>query len=97
MAVDSDFQTPNHPTVPTTPLQVREEYPGAARSYGLGTTFMKSFDLDQHSNNRFENPYYPFASRQDWQLAYFLLSSGMSMKLINQFLRLELVSLPLDS
>jgi len=70
---------------------VREDYLGAACTHGSGTSFMNNFDLDRFSDLRRTNLYYPFASRQDWQLAFFLLSSGMSMAHIDQFLHLELV------
>jgi hypothetical protein len=52
---------------------------------------MDNFDADTHARYRQENVFYPFASRQDWELALFLLSSGMSMARIDQFLSLELV------
>ena len=70
---------------------VREDYLGAACTHGSGTSFMNDFDLDRFSDLRKTNLYYPFASRQDWQLGFFLLSSGMSMARIDQFLRLEWV------
>jgi hypothetical protein len=69
----------------------REDFPGAGGFAFQGTTFMERFDKDSHSRERSKNPYYPFASRQEWQLGYFLLSSRMSLALINEFLRLDLV------
>jgi len=70
----------------------RENYLGAAETWGRGMTFMDVFDADYHSDERKSNLYYPFASREEWQLGYFLLSSGMSMPKIDLFLRLNLVS-----
>ena len=66
--------------------------PGAAHTYGPGTTFMDKFDCDEHANRRTHNIYYPFSSRSDWQLGAWLLHSHLSIESINQFLHLDLVS-----
>lgn len=71
-------------------------YPGASRIYGPGTTFMNKFDNDQHADQRRQNIYYPFSSRSDWQLGAWLLRSHLSMESIDQFLKLDLVSLPIS-
>lgn len=70
----------------------REEYDSATRSWGAGKTFMENFNLDDFSDRRKENVYYPFASKGDWEMAAFLLRSGMSMALIDDFLKLQFVS-----
>jgi len=70
----------------------REEFANAAREWGAGETFMGNFDLDDFAEQRKKNPYYPFASKEDWEMAAFLLRSGMSMALIDDFLKLQLVS-----
>src|SRR5882762_4127009 len=57
-----------------------------------GHTFMDVFDADPHADKRVENLYYPFASKQDWEMASWLLRSGLSMAAVDRFLRLELVS-----
>ena len=44
-----------------------EEYQGAAKEYGAGTTFMEKFDHDQYAEVHVENLYYPFASRDKWK------------------------------
>ena len=75
------------------PLRFREDHPTAAQCYEGSQTFMTQFDQDEYSAHRKDNLYYPFASFQEWQLGYFLFSSGISMKLINEFLRLDMVSL----
>jgi hypothetical protein len=75
---------------PTQP-HVREDYPTTPNTWPSGVTFMAQFDQDPNAVHRTTNLYYPFASRGEWQLAFFLISCGMSMNLINQFLRLELV------
>ena len=40
-----------------------EVYPGAAQTYGRGSTFMDEFDRDDHATMCEENLYYPWASR----------------------------------
>ena len=69
-----------------------EEYEGAGKQYGVGTTFMREFDDDQYARERVENTYYPFASRDEWELASFLLRSDLSMSSIDSLLSLNLVS-----
>jgi hypothetical protein len=69
-----------------------EEYEGSAEVYGMGTTFMEEFDHDQYAGERVENLYYPFASRDEWELAAFLLRSDLSMASIDMLLSLNLVS-----
>lgn len=69
-----------------------EEYEGAAKEYGTGTTFMDDFDGDQYAGERVNNLYYPFASRDEWEFAAFLLRSDLSMASIDSLLSLNLVS-----
>ena len=69
-----------------------KEYEGAAQSFGSGTTFMDEFNSDTHQSERIDNPYYPFVSKFEWELASFLLFSDLSMALIMMFLSLHLVS-----
>jgi hypothetical protein len=73
-------------------LPFQELYPGAARTFGCGATFMDVFDADIHAETRKQYPYYPFASKEEWQLAAFLLRSDLSMNSIDKFLKLDLVS-----
>jgi len=73
-------------------LPFQESYPGAARTFGRGATFMNVFDADIHAETRKQYPYYPFASKEEWQLAAFLLRSDLSMNSIDKFLKLDLVS-----
>lgn len=58
-----------------------------------GETFMDKFDRDRFAEERKQNLYYPFADRDDWEMGYWLLNSGLSMAAINKFLSLKLVSL----
>ena len=69
-----------------------ETYPGAAKTYGQGTTFVDECGSDTHHGNHKNNIYYPFASQQEWELAAFLLKSKLSMSDIDEFLRLDIVS-----
>jgi hypothetical protein len=71
-----------------------EEYEGAAKEYGTGATFMDEFDRDQYAGERIENLYYPFASRNEWEFAAFLLRSDLSMASIDSLLSLNLVRVP---
>jgi hypothetical protein len=94
MAIDLDPLAQFLPACPPTGTgYFREEFPGVAH-FSTGKTFMQKFDADPHFSKRSDNVHYPFASREDWQLGYFLLSSRMSVALINEFLRLDLVRDP---
>lgn len=68
-----------------------EEYDGAAKEYGVGKSFMMEFNNDSFSNERITNLYYPFKSRAEWEFAFFLLRSDMSMATMDAFLSLKLV------
>jgi hypothetical protein len=68
-----------------------EEYTSAAKTYGVGTTFLGLFNGEKSAKERTDNLYYPFASREEWELAAFLLHSNLSMLAINSFLSLTLV------
>ena len=71
----------------------REVFEGASKTYGKGTTFMAHFDYDKFANERTINLYYPFASKNEWEVASYLLCSTLSMHDIDKFLSLDLVSL----
>ncbi|KAF9528315.1 hypothetical protein CPB83DRAFT_767151 [Crepidotus variabilis] len=58
---------------------------------GRAKTFMERFDEDGHAPKRKTYPYYPFASQKEWELARFLLTSGLSIAAINEFLGLEMI------
>ena len=72
-----------------------EYFPGAAKTYSGGSTFLEKFDMDEFNSCRSSNIYYPFASRGDWQLGSWLLRSGLSMSAMDTFLSLDLVCLVL--
>jgi hypothetical protein len=92
---DTDFKMSSsnsgsfHNTAGTT---YHEEFTGATQEWGVGETFMGKFDLDDFAELHKKNLYYPFTSKDDWEMAAFLLCSGMSMALIDDFLTLQLVS-----
>ncbi|KAF8970295.1 hypothetical protein BDZ97DRAFT_1914618 [Flammula alnicola] len=67
------------------------EHLGASHIFGMGQTFMDKFDSDQYAPRREQNLYYPFASRDEWEFASYLLRSSLSMGAVDQLLRLELV------
>ncbi|KAF8119429.1 hypothetical protein EV363DRAFT_1076614, partial [Boletus edulis] len=47
--------------------------------------------MDTYSFFHRSNLYYPFASHNDWQVANYLLQSGLSMAKIDEYLKLNLV------
>jgi hypothetical protein len=55
-------------------------------------TFMSEFNRDQYAVERLENIYHLFTSRDEWELAAFLLRSNLSMGSIDSLLSLKLVS-----
>lgn len=72
--------------------EVTDYFPGAAKTYGMGYTFLSLFNTDENSVYRKTNLYYPFSCKQDWEIASWLLRSGLSMGKIDTFLSLEMVS-----
>jgi hypothetical protein len=52
---------------------------------------MERFNSDKYSGSRAENMYYPFAGKDEWELGSFLHSSGLSMRKIDEFLKLKMV------
>jgi hypothetical protein len=68
-----------------------KEFKGAGHMFGMGRTFLDDFNADPYGPEREVNLYYPFASKAEWELASFLLLSGVSMANITSFLSLKLV------
>jgi hypothetical protein len=101
MDIDSDSYDPNcNSDVDTDVPQVRttvidsdkpQEFQGVAKPQGKGQSFSEWVDADQFADERINNIYYPFASKSEWQMASFLLRSGMTMKDIDDFLALDMV------
>ena len=69
-----------------------EEFPGAGCTFGKGESFLEDFNNDPYAGERQANLYYPFSSKEEWELTSFLLLSGLSMANITRFLSLKLVS-----
>ncbi|KAG0692530.1 hypothetical protein DFH29DRAFT_1008510 [Suillus ampliporus] len=69
-----------------------EWYEGAGTCYSRdSTTLLDLFDTDEYADCRKDNLFYPFASRNEWEVADFLLRSSLSMAAINEFLALSMV------
>lgn len=68
------------------------QFPGAAKVYGRAKTFMDKFHDDKYSEFRTSNVHYPFSGKAEWELGSFLLSSGLLMRKIDEFLQLQMVS-----
>ncbi|KAG1745488.1 uncharacterized protein EDB91DRAFT_1236361 [Suillus paluster] len=82
--------TPTH-------LDFIDWHPEPSQTYGRGYTFLDLFHSDMNSVYRTANHYYPFSGWKDWEVALWLLHSGLSMAKINTFLSLEMIkSLPLS-
>jgi hypothetical protein len=78
--------------LPALPSFHTEFFQGASKVFGSGETYMDLFSKDKHAAARTTNLYYPFASQAEWELASFLLKSNLSRVAIDQFLKLEFVS-----
>ncbi|KAI5988871.1 hypothetical protein F5J12DRAFT_907673 [Pisolithus orientalis] len=70
-----------------------DDFEGTAKMFGLGPMFMDKFNGDQFSNLQASNLYYPFNSHNEWELASWLLCSGLSMRAIDSFLSLSIIQL----
>ena len=67
-------------------------HPNTPSLFGSGPTFMNRFDTDPLAARRQSNLYFPFSSKEEWGLASWLLCSGLSMRAIDDFLALPIVS-----
>ena len=70
-----------------------ESFLGSSEVFGYGETYVDLFNKDEYADVRQTNLYYPFASQPEWELASFLLKSDLSRVAIDQFLKLQLVSI----
>lgn len=73
------------------PQTIIEHFPGAATSFGLGTTFLDLFNEDPYASQRVHNLYFPFKSKDEWQLVRFLLRCRLTMQEVDEFVNLHLV------
>ncbi|KAG1901098.1 uncharacterized protein F5891DRAFT_979664 [Suillus fuscotomentosus] len=70
---------------------LEEEYDGTGASYSQdGSTFLDLFDADEYAECRVDNLYYPFTSKEEWEVADYLLRSFLSMAAIDEFLKLSM-------
>ncbi|KAG2341505.1 hypothetical protein BDR05DRAFT_976868 [Suillus weaverae] len=77
--------------------KVTDYFPGAAKTYTMGYTFLSLFNTDENSVYHKTNLYYPFSCKEDWEIVLWLLHSGLSMGKIDTFLSLEMIKdLPLS-
>ena len=67
-------------------------FPNAGHVFDSGPGFLGWFRNNEDAKARSSNPYYPFLSKGEWEVAGFFTRSGLSMKLIDEFLSLSLVS-----
>ncbi|KAG2109909.1 uncharacterized protein F5147DRAFT_575484 [Suillus discolor] len=78
-------------------VKATDYYPEPPLAFKEGYTFLSLFDADENSIYHKTNLYYPFSGRREWQLAAWLLRSGLSMEKMNSFLALEMIDdLPLS-
>jgi len=68
------------------------EFPFAGRVFDRSGGFIDTFHMDKFSEERTQNPFYPFSSKGEWELASFLSRSGLSIRFIDEFLSLDLVN-----
>ncbi|KAI6107691.1 hypothetical protein EDD17DRAFT_1482275 [Pisolithus thermaeus] len=71
-------------------------YKGCAEAFPGEETFMDRFGHDQYAEQCQENSYFPWASRQEWAFASWLLWSCLSMAPIDSLLSLEIWGLHLE-
>jgi hypothetical protein len=83
--------TSQNPEDRQNPFNIKK-HPTSGSVYGRGETFMDQCDKDTFAERRKGNLFYPFASRDEWELASFLLRSRLSMTAVDRFLKLKLVS-----
>lgn len=89
---DTHPNPPPPPPTPPNPPSRSTDFPDAGFVYGRGDGFMGMFFNDTHAEERASNIYFPFQSKGEWEIASFLSSSGLSMKRVNEFLSLSMVS-----
>ena len=77
----------------STATHYEDIHPNTPSIFGSGSGFTDTFNADHHAEKRRGNLYYPFASKEEWGLASWLLCSGLSMRAIDDFLTLPIVSL----
>jgi hypothetical protein len=87
--MDYDNEAPRTPD----PTYYEDLHPNTPFIIGSGPKFTDIFNADCHATKRAENLYYPFSSKAEWGLASWLLCSGLSMRAVDDFLSLPIVSM----
>ncbi|TFK70651.1 hypothetical protein BDN72DRAFT_896229 [Pluteus cervinus] len=77
--------------VPPPPRFHIKKHPGAGTASSSDQNFMNRFDDDWFAEERKHNIYYPFASKEEWDVAFFLVRSRLSSAFIDEFLALPLI------
>ncbi|KAJ6556694.1 hypothetical protein B0H10DRAFT_2169607 [Mycena sp. CBHHK59/15] len=71
-------------------MNLAEESFDTQKAYPCGDTFKAVFERDQYAEQRKLNMYYPFASRDEWELVSFIVRSNMTLAATDEFLKLRL-------
>ncbi|KIJ13948.1 hypothetical protein PAXINDRAFT_13271 [Paxillus involutus ATCC 200175] len=88
---------PDHlPFLEAQPKELRqgrfvEMFTGCAEFFPGGKTFMDVFREDQYTEQRQENLYFPWASKEEWAFVSWLLCSRLSMAAIDSLLYLDII------
>ena len=88
----ADNELPLPAPVPLDADATSSYFPNAGHIFGSGSGFMGWFASDDNAEAQSIDPFYPFLSKDEWDIAEFLSCSGLSMKLIDQLLSLNSVS-----
>lgn len=89
-----EISSENDSQAPGSPPTDSQHFPEAGKTFGYGADFMSAFDADVHAGDRNVLPFYPFASKEEFELASWISRAGLSMKLQDEFFKLKLVSEP---
>ncbi|RDB19233.1 hypothetical protein Hypma_013496 [Hypsizygus marmoreus] len=85
---------PSPQEIPPVASQVglhRINHPNAPIAKPGGHNLLEAMDLDRYALERQTNPYYPFASKMDWDVAHFIHDTSLTQQQIDRFLRLDYV------
>ena len=87
----------SQPNPPSSPVQGDPKdpphvaFPFSGHVFGRDQGFADRFHRDKFAEHRAENLYFPFGSRDEFELGAFLTQNNLSMKVIDRFLSLALV------
>ncbi|KAI0730422.1 hypothetical protein C8Q76DRAFT_566105, partial [Earliella scabrosa] len=80
---EGDSDIPSNPWVEDFPQPV-------GTTYGEDATYFEHFRRMKEAKG--EHPWMPFESEEEWELARWLMTSGLSKKAIDDYLKLKIVS-----